>query len=255
MKNNAIILAFCLTGILAAASCRKSDNDPAPAASAGKIKMEFLNKVGTEPLKMGDAWYKNEKGDSFTVSTFNYYISNIRLNAVSGSSFAESESYHLLKQSDPSSLVFDLNGVPAAQYRSVTFTIGIDSTRNVSGAQSGALDPANGMFWSWHSGYIMLKLEGTSPVVTASGKMFMLHAGGFSGVNNVLRTITLEFLAPVTVNNNEVHIHLEADVLEALRTPNTWDLSKNPVIMAAGPEAVKFADNYADMFRITAAGN
>jgi hypothetical protein len=111
------------------------------------------------------------------------------------------------------------------------------------------------MFWSWHSGYIMLKLEGTSPVVTSSGNIFMLHSGGFTGAQSVLKTITLEFPAAITVGRTESHIHLEADVLELFRSPDTWDLSKTSVIMGAGADAKRFADNYADMFRITAAGN
>jgi hypothetical protein len=45
----------------------------------------------------------------------------------------------------------------------IRFLLGVDSARNVSGIQTGALDPARGMFWTWNSGYVMAKIEGSSP--------------------------------------------------------------------------------------------
>jgi len=62
--------------------------------------------------------------------------------------------------------------------------MGVDSLRNVSGAQTGALSTANGMFWDWNSGYIMLKAEGMSP--NSTSKNFVFHLGGFKGVNNIV---------------------------------------------------------------------
>ena len=53
--------------------------------------------------------------------------------------------------------------MPAGNYNSLSFLLGVDSMHNVSGAQTGALDPANDMFWTWNSGYVMAKMEGASP--------------------------------------------------------------------------------------------
>jgi hypothetical protein len=70
-------------------------------------------------------------------------------------------------------VVFDFINVPAGTYTGMYLTMGVDSARNVSGAQEGALDPANGMFWSWTSGYIMIKAEGLSP--QGAGGSFTYH--------------------------------------------------------------------------------
>jgi hypothetical protein len=59
------------------------------------------------------------------------------------------------------------------------FMIGVDSARNNSGAQTGALDPTNGMFWSWSTGYIMAKFEGTSAQSPAAANALKFHIGGF----------------------------------------------------------------------------
>ena len=37
--------------------------------------------------------------------------------------------------------------------------LGVDSLRNVTGVQTGALDPAMDMYWTWNTGYVMAKLE------------------------------------------------------------------------------------------------
>lgn len=70
----------------------------------------------------------------------------------------------------------------------IRFLFGIDSITNTSGAMSGALDPMHGMYWSWQSGYINCKLEGT--LLYPKREVFQLHLGGyahpFSGAQQVI---------------------------------------------------------------------
>lgn len=254
MKKNILRLTTIAALSLFIASCKK---DPAPAnptPKAGTVKLEFNNMSGAENLRMEGNWYKNQNGDSFTVTKFNYYISNIKLNKADGSKFEEAESYHLVQQSVSSSHSFDIANVSAGTYNSITFTIGVDSLRNVSGAQSGALAVDNGMFWSWTTGYIMLKLEGSSPQSSDAGKNFQLHAGGFKGAYNTVRTVTMTLPNAITVNNDENHIHLSADVQKVLGGVTAINFAVTPTIMNAGPNGKMLADNYEKMFTITASG-
>jgi len=256
MKKQFLILL--ITGIVAmAASCRKdpSNNTGTTTTQYGKTKLEFFNNVGSSKLNMNTQWYKNENGDSFMVSKFNYYISNVKLTGVSGTgNYAEPNSYHLVQESDASSQSFDMSNVPYGKYSSITFTIGIDSLMNVSGAQAGALDPLNGMFWDWNTGYIMMKFEGTSPQAKTTNGVLQLHLGGFSGANSVVKTVTLSFDEPIQVGGNTPHVHLTADVLALFKSPNKIDFSNTATIMTPGAAAKKIADNYANMFTITYAG-
>ena len=234
-------------------SCQKK-KDSTAAAGNGKVKIEFFNVVGSSSLNMGNQWYINEHGDSFMVSKLNYYISNVKLNGPSVS-FTESNSYHLIKQSDATTTSFDMSGVPLGQYTSITFMLGVDSLHNVSGAQSGALDPINGMFWDWNTGYIMLMFEGTSPRSPQMGNTLTFHIGGFSGVDSVQRVITLPLSSAITVAaSGENHIHLTGDVLHLFKSPNIIDFSVLNNMMAPGATAAGFANNYANMFTITYAG-
>jgi hypothetical protein len=241
-------------------ACSKKDN-PTPttntATDTGSVYMEVFNMAGSSNLKLNNEWYINQNSDSFTVSKFNYYISNIKLNG-SGTTatYTEAESYHLIEHSSVAAqMAFSLKNVPAGKYTSITFMIGVDSLRNVSGAQTGALDPVNGNFWSWNTGYIMLKFEGNSPKApTADGKL-MMHCGGFAGANNVLKTVKVVFPNEITVAKNSVpHVHLKADVLQIFKSPNVIDFATTTTIHMPGAAALKLAENYASMFTVTYAG-
>jgi hypothetical protein len=249
------VLALCGATVLSI-SCDKNEAGEFAPTDKGAIVLEFDNVVGSQNLQLnGPQTYVNANGDQFNVTLLNYYISNIKLNGV-GNSYSETESYHLLEASNAENMEFDLNNVPAGNYTSITYTIGVDSLRNISGAQTGALDPANGMFWSWSTGYIMLKLEGVSPQSTQSDKTFVLHAGGFSGANSVVRTITLNLPNTLVVKSEgSTHMHIAADVLKTLKAPNIIDFSTTNVIHMPGASAKRLADNYANMFTVTEVGH
>ncbi len=238
-------------------SCRKKE-DPKiivdPPGASGSVLMEFFNKVGPDMLYLNTVKYRNQNGDTFNVTKLNYFITNIKLNNADGTQFIEPESYHLLKQSDPSSMTFEIAEVPNGTYNSVTFTIGVDSARNTQGAQTGALDVNNDMFWSWNTGYIMLKMEGTSSSSTQADNILQLHMGGFSGTNSVLRTVTLSFPQDMAMNNTQQHMHVTANMLKMFGDVNIIDFATTSAIHMPGPDAKKIADNYQQMFSVTAVG-
>lgn len=254
MKTNIFKLAIISSLAISVVSCKKDPATPTPTPKEGTVLLEFANKVGTENLRMDGTMYKNQNGDDFKVTKFNYYISNIKLNNADGSSFAETESYHLLEHNTPASLSFSLAKVPSGTYKSITFTIGVDSLRNVSGAQTGALDPAKGMFWSWSSGYIMLKMEGTSPQSAAASNELRIHVGGFSGANNTVNTVTLNFPNNIIVNADDNHVHINADILKMFGPSNIINFATLSVVHMPGADAKKVADNYKNMFSVSLAG-
>ena len=237
-------------GIMTIASCRKKP-DPVTNTPAvdGSLKMEFSNVVGENGLVLNTQSYVNAAGDTFYVSAYRYYISNIILNRTNGQSYAEPNSYHLLDQEDLASRKIRLENVPGGEYSSVTFTIGVDSTKNVNGANTGAIDPGNGMHWTWNTGYIMAKLEGIANTSAAPRKAFTFHIGGYSGPYNALKTITLPFPEKAVVSASNIpNVHVFSNVLEWFKTPTTISFRDMNEIMSIGPESRKIADNYADMF-------
>ncbi|MES2678601.1 MAG: MbnP family protein [Bacteroidota bacterium] len=253
MKILLKICSFCL--MLGFLSCKKDDTspqpEPEPVKTAGKLKIEFNNMVGDSALVFNKK-YINPRGDTFTVTKFNYYISNISVTMEDNSVFNEPESFHVIKHTSvaPSLL---LQNVPAGAYKSIKFTIGVDSARNCSGAQTGGLDPAGAasdMYWSWNTGYIFLKLEGTSPRST-SGE-FAYHIGGYGGANKTQRNFNISFGAGrMNVSTSATpRLVLKTDINEILGSPAMIDFATLPAVMNAGPDAKMMADNYSDMITI-----
>ena len=213
------------------------------------LKIQFHHFAGNEILRLDDATYTNELGQSFTVSNFKYYIGKIRL--INEKDIAiETKGYYLIKEDEPETKTIELHTIPEGIYKSISFIIGVDSIDNCSGAQSGALDPVNGMFWAWNTGYIFLKLEGNAQASKSPGNIFEYHIGGFKLPNNCIRIVNLTFEKPILIDlklKNE--IHLKADILEILKTPTPLNFS----ILSSVTDhknATLVADNYSDMFSI-----
>ncbi|WBO85286.1 MbnP family protein [Hymenobacter yonginensis] len=221
-------------------SCDKDDDVP----SLGKMSLEFENVVGTSALQLNSATpYQTPAGDQFTVSTFRYYISNIKLKKADGTEFVQPESYYLIDEALPASKTFSIPNIPTGDYTGLTFTIGVDSARNVSGVQTGALAPGD-MFWSWNSGYIYTKLEGRSP--QASNGAIVFHIGGFKSPNNTIRTVspTLNGATIQIRDGRTPEVHLKANVLKMFSGPNTIRFATLSNSMG-GPGSVLVANNQA----------
>src|SRR5262249_39442029 len=112
------------------------------------LMVSFTAIANNKTLRPVYGTYSNTSKDGFTVTKFNYYISNIKLYRDNGTVYVEPESYHIIKHVD-SLTSFSINRLPEGTYNRVEFLIGVDSLRNVSGAQKGALDPKHEMFWTW----------------------------------------------------------------------------------------------------------
>ena len=218
--------------------------EPVPASS---VAISFLPVVDKAVFTPTTGYYSNESGDQYSITKFNYYISNIQLIG-DADVYAEPESYHLIKHCEGVN-DFTISNVTSGTYTKIKFLIGVDSARNVSGAQTGALDPVNQMFWEWSSGYIFYKLEGTyvsnnNPVED----VYNIHVGGFKGADNCLRWVELTLPSPLVLSGLNRTITLNTNVAEIFRSPQTIGFDNYyPVVSSIFP---KLATNYSDMFSI-----
>jgi hypothetical protein len=256
MKRFSISALSCTFALamLALAGCKKDVVVAAPPT----VSLEFEQTVGADPLVLGTKTYTTPAGDQFKINIFRQYISNIVFTKTDGSTYAVPESYYLLDAAKPDNQHITLTGVPEGDYKGITFTIGVDSARNVSGAQKGALDPSNNMFWSWDSGYIFTKLEGYSPQSTTSAITF--HIAGFKKPNNTIRTVSPAFPSGTTLlvradHNPEIHLNMDVMAMFVGKpgVAGTGDIRFNtmPDVQSAGANAVRLANNYAaGMFSI-----
>ncbi|RTQ45417.1 hypothetical protein EJV47_25080 [Hymenobacter gummosus] len=238
--------AYSFALLLGAATLSACDDDTEKPAT-GTLNVELENVVGSQPLTLGQS-YSTLAGDQITVSKFNYIISNIKLTRDNGTVWAEPESYHLVKQAETASRSFAIKDIPTGYYTKLTFTIGVDSARNTAGAQTGALAPDNDMYWSWNSGYIFLKLEGTSP--QSSNGQIVYHVGGFRTPYNTIRTVSPALpagTASLAISKDKTpQLHLKADVQKIFTGPTTIRLSQlSATSHMPDAKSVQLANNYA----------
>lgn len=259
MKNISKLLfhlsTFFILFLVSSCNKNKDEETPLPVIERNSVFIILTNKVGAEVLDIAGGNYTNAAGNSFTVSKFKYYISNISFLKVDNTVYTvpannnSSVGYYLVDEEKVNSKVIEIPDIPAGDYQSVSFIIGVDSLRNVSGDQSGALDLANGMFWDWNTGYIFLKMEGSSPQASPTDLTF--HIGGFAYPSNTIRKVTL----PLTVENITVRknippeIHLFVDLNKMFSGVNTIDFTtlSNSV---GDSNSTKIADNYVNMFSV-----
>lgn len=226
-------------------------NDIIPFAKKTTVQIKFEHMIYNHPLKTDTGKYFNAAGQPFTITKFKYYVGNIVLQNSNGANYFHKE-YYLISEEDENSKSITLYDIPVGDYTAMSITIGIDSIDNCNGVQSGALDPVHGMFWSWNSGYIFLKLEGTSAACSTPMHFFEYHIGGFTVHNNCIRKTTLQFDKPVTLKTNTRQlIILQTAVDKILNMPNSIDFSTLPSITDR-KNATLMADNYKDMFSVKA---
>ena len=215
------------------------------------LKIAISHLAGNAPLSLNTA-YTNAFGESLTLTKYKYYLSNIALIDERDNKHFIPESYFLVDEGQEASKTLFAQA-PVGTFKAISFLIGVDSIRNVSGAQAGVLDPYHDMFWTWNTGYIMAKLEGTSPQSGQVNNKVEYHIGGFKGENNVLRTITLPLGQTYTLNkDNSLQVAISADLLQWFNGVHALKIADAPVTMSPGALAARFADNYARMFTLTA---
>lgn len=256
--SRSILFQFAVFSFLLLGSCKKEEppvndppvtNDPTPSGQA-KVAVSMAAAFGAQDFAL-QKWFINDKGDSVLVSRFIYYISNIVLTKSDGTKYTAPESYHLLSFTNGTTPSFTLSNVPSGEYTAVDFLIGIDSLRNCSGSQTGDLDPVKGMFWTWNSGYIFLKLEGKAPKSPVNDA-FTYHIGGYKGINKSQRNVSISFgtdkLKPIA--NATAQLQLKTDLAEFFKNPTQLDVSTSYYVMSEGAAAASIANNYKDMISL-----
>ena len=255
-RYSALAVSLALTAALAS-GCKK-EHGPDPTAQTGSFSVKVENVVGSRTLALDTDTYTTAAGDAFTVGTFRYYLSNMTLLKADGSAYALPDTYFLVDASKPVSFDLAMPLVPAGDYSSLRFVVGVDSARTKAGNYTGVLTSDNGMFWDMNGPeFINLKLEGTSPQSPRGGLVF--HIAGYKGPKNTIRTVTLPFPGGTKLlvrTDRSPEIHLKADVLGMFGSPNPVRFATTFNTTSAAPPAgalgaAKIADNIAaGMFEV-----
>ncbi len=179
-----------------------------------------------------------DDNDSLIISTLKCYVGNFQFWKNGKPVFAE-KTYHLLDLEDETTLCLSVDLPGDIDLDSIVFGIGVDSLTTASGVLGGDLDPTKGMFWAWQSGYINLKLEGTSSKCPTRKGRFEFHLGGYLPPFRTDRQVGVR---KVVQNPSDV---INLDLAPFFRAVN-WE--KKSSIMSPCAEAVQLTTILATSF-------
>lgn len=180
--------------------------------------------------------YISENKDTLQLHQLKFYLCNIQIELEDNTNLKLDEC-HLVDIEDFSTMWIPIGKNQKKNISKISFSVGVDSLKSVSGALSGDLDPAKGMYWAWQSGYINMKIEGTSSSCKTRKNAFQFHIGGYLKPNYARRTIVL------TPKSNALEVVMDLSVLfENLK------LTEDNSVMIPGKKAMEIADKSMKMF-------
>lgn len=213
------------------------------AALAFKAESQVKIAVNFNASKIDyNSYYLTAKNDSLQFNNIRFYLSDFRFFESKTNKWKSllKQKYFLIDLEDSNSLILDTNNLHLELYDSLKFNIGVDSLANVSGANSGALDPTLGMYWAWQSGYINFKIEGTCVGLKTRNNAFGFHVGGYLFPNYSLRTCSLAL-------HNQPKLTLELDLNVLF---DFIELAKLNSVMIPGKQAMELSNKFATCFEV-----
>ena len=103
------------------------------------------------------------------------YISDFRIESGATVFWQDTLPARLIDWLNPDANSFTYRLAQKSDSMRLCFSLGLDSALNCNGIRNGVLDPVNGMYWTWQSGFIHLRIEAISP----EGKSIEAHLGGY----------------------------------------------------------------------------
>lgn len=195
----------------------------------------FDSKINNEKLELGKTYFSSILKDSLRVDLLKFYVSNIKL-LKRDTVVASIDGYYLIDMQNKKSISFSSN--EKIDFDSISFEIGVDSATHELGAMDGDLDPTKGMYWTWQSGYIFFKMEGSLNLLKSNKGSFTYHIGGYNQMFPTIKKLT--FPARPT---KDIHILIDID-----RFLEKWNCVLVPEIMSPSAKASEFSNLFKYLF-------
>ncbi|WP_156026801.1 MbnP family protein [Sporocytophaga myxococcoides] len=236
-------------------SCKNTEDTPQPATQTQNLSLKMSTVIGNKPIDFTSV-FTTEAGARYTLSSFRYYVSNIRLVKQDGSEYPITGKYLLV---NPATEDYDLGQVPVGDYKGLKFAVGIDSVTNhadptVYPTNNPLAIQSPGMHWSWSSGYIFLMMEGSCD--TTNTNTDVQTFGQFShplfyhiGMDMLYREVNLDNVSFAVNANDKKTLHVQT-YLNNFFTGIDIKTENASHTMGSVPLATKLANNIQTMFSV-----
>lgn len=198
-------------------SACKQAGEVKPLQSTTDVYVHFNYSFAGKTLPFDSTPFVTKAGDTFAIQDFLHYISNASLVKSNGDS-VNSGIYQLSYAAFPQTNTIHFQ-VPKDQYDAFSFVLGVDVNRNHTGDQSADLSPSKGMFWSWATGYIFIRLKAK----LSDGRNLGFDIGGDE--NLVSYKLSLNGR---NTNTDKLNLEIGVDINEMFESPYIYSLQTDP---------------------------
>lgn len=254
MKFQLKNIAIAMVAALAFTSC-SNDDDNETITGEGSLKLEFDNVYGDADLIFGTE-YTNSNGEKVKPNNAIYIVSNIVLTKEDGSTYTvpKADSYFFVNEANEESTLITLPNVPAANYKSIKFGIGVDQEQfNLGATGQGTMwtdAQAIGMTWSWAAGYKFVKFEGTVTTATQTDANYRVHTGKTGDIYNYAE-VSLNFPDQAKVRTTITpQVHIMADLKTVIDGTTKINFSEGLDVMGGTKVQNISANNVPTMFEV-----
>jgi hypothetical protein len=188
-----------------------------------------------------DSQYRNNNSEWIQFSALKWYCSDLQVTFSNHVRWQHTKRHLLLDFSEPETTKIIIPHALDLSVIEISFTIGIDSLTQSAGAIGDDLDPTNGMYWTWQSGYIHTKIEGNTSLSNHPKREFAMHLGGYRHPLNTVRQVTFP------VRSHLGNIVITADLTSFIRGCN---LNTNHHIMSPSKTASDLATLFASSLNL-----
>lgn len=190
--------------------------------------------------------YTNAIGQQYNVERLNYLISDIKLHSESGNEILIKE-VHFIDLDDRSTLYIDTENIKNDSYTSISFTMGLDTSKNISNLYVNESFHTS-MAWPdmMGGGYHYMKLEGDYDTITNG---YATHTGGSMGSDfSFNKTFNIDLVT--TDQTQQAQIQINMDINKWYQNPNNINIE--PAIMANMNKQLDLKENgLQDVFSVT----
>ena len=248
------IFIFVFAAFIFSSCDNNDDSTEVQPVENAKTTITFDARVGNADFALNKDFTIGTR--TYNFSKLRYWISNVTLVDSKGAEYVIPNSYYLMEEVGDLNLsgtisdkltyparkreAIDVEEIPAGEYKSIKFAIGIDAKHNDNlSLQAGELSIANGMSniaWMWHTSYIFSSVSG-SVKEGATSTDFLAE----TGLNANYKTVSIDFSSPVNFSTVK-GVVLNLDVTKVI---DGIDLIKTPKVNAAQAAVMSaLATNY-----------
>lgn len=257
LKKSIAVLAIAVSLV----SCSKNED---AISGTGTLKIQYENGFAGNELVLGSPTVATSQGEVLKINTIKYIVSNIVLYNINGDvyTYPKSQSYFIVDEQTPASLLLSLPNVPAGNYNKIKFGIGVDQAQYNLGASG------QGNFWTqaqaagmdWNQGYKYLRFEGTFTATSATPAIntdtsYIVQTGLTTSDYNY-REVTLTLPTNALVRTTITpQIHLSTDLSKIIDGTNKVSLAANTTMgsgamIMGGIVLTQISDNITSMFSV-----